>query len=152
MFHCTFGNHVTRKRVYLVRSHWMCNHCLLEITEYLSPVHKTPHHTPLFPLQLPTPKPNSLFPAPEYLSVPPASQTPNLPTVMLANLFTLLAITGLATATVLPARSDCKTGQYRCDPSNTSVQICGASGWQLQAVCAGPTCAYNAADAVPYCH
>lgn len=70
---------------------------------------------------------------------------------MLAKLLTLVAIAGTATAVVLPAREACVNGVYRCDPTLTAVEICN-NGWNLQASCAGPTCAYDPVKGVPHCY
>jgi hypothetical protein len=70
---------------------------------------------------------------------------------MYINILAIAAFLGVSTATVLP-RAGCVPATYRCDPTLTSIEACGISGWYLQAPCNGATCKIDAADGLPHCY
>ena len=60
---------------------------------------------------------------------------------MLSKVVALVALIGIASAASVP-QAPCFGETYRCD----------ATGWQLQALCAKPSCAHDPDQKVPHCY
>ena len=71
---------------------------------------------------------------------------------MLSKDVALVVLIGIASAASVP-QAPCFGETYRCDSTLYRIEVCNdATGWQLQALCAKPSCAHDPDQKVPHCY